>query len=320
MKPDVINLDPGELLFSEGDRSVGLYLIQEGNMQIFRTHENIEVTLAILKAGDVIGTMTLVSKSPRTASARAKTKCSLYYLKNETLKETYKDIPVWAQAVIKDTITRLKDINDKLMEAHIRERELKKHIGTVYIHCSQLSYLLATLIRKGSLLDDTKTPLFPVKDFLQSSEFILSKRFTYLEKIFSAMEKGGLFRVTHNQKYGKVIARPNAQLLEDFGSFTSNIAKKGMADFVPTKYYKWMLCLIDLSKKYNNVEQFEKSLLMNFFKNELKRDDVFLIMKELVHHDIIVDKTTSVKFSATKIQKTIVFESIARILKEIELL
>lgn len=319
MSAETHSFEPGEVLFREGDNSNGLYLIQEGEVEIFRSRENAEVLLTTLRAGDVIGTMTMISRAPRTASARAKGRCLVAYYQNDKLKEGFKNIPIWAQAVIKDTISRIKEIDEKLMEATIRERTLQRSVGTVYHHSSQLAYLLASYIRKTSIMDDTRTPLYPTKDFLINAEFILLKKFIYLEKIFSIFEQNGLFKLTANQKYGKVIMNPNAEILEDYASFAISVVKKGTNYFAPPKLYKWMSALIRISKKFNNVEQFSKEQLSGFLKADLGRDDIDMILSSLAQHGIIKETETSIQFSPAKLQKTIIFESVVRALKEVNL-
>jgi CRP/FNR family cyclic AMP-dependent transcriptional regulator len=312
-----VNFDEGHVLFLEGDTSNGLYLIQEGQVEIYRAREGMEVILSVLNPGDVIGTLTMISKGPRTASARAKTKCLMSFYPNDNLNESFKEIPLWAQAVIKDAVTRIKEINEKYIDAIVKERSLQKSIGNVFQHSSQLAYLLSSLMRKHVVFDEVNSPMYPIKDFLPQAEFILLKRFDYLEKIFTVFQGGGLIKTVHNQRYGKVIEKPNSQILEDYSNFAMTVAKRGTNYFVPSKLYKWMQALLRISAKCNNLEHFETETLIDFMQVELGRDDCEMILNQLAQHEVVRKRETSVIFSASKIQKTIIFETIAKLLKDV---
>ncbi len=318
MKSDYKILVDQDLLFEEGDASNGLYLIQEGTIEIFRKREGAEVILSVINAGGIVGTMTLISRAPRTASARAVGSCKLAFFANEGLRECFNNIPVWAQAIIKETISSVKSVNDKLMEAKLKERTLLRNIGNVYQHSSQLAYLLATLIRKGTILDDDNIPIYQMKDFLIQAEFILLKKFSYLEQILTLFLKNGLVKVTQHQPYGLVIIKPRPELLEDYANFSVGIVRKGTAHFVPTKFYKWMGALLRISKRFHNLEKFSRDQLSAFLKAELTRNDIPIIIALLAQYNIIKEDENLISFSTSKLQKIIVFEGIAKSLKDMK--
>jgi thioredoxin reductase/CRP-like cAMP-binding protein len=61
----------GEVLFSEGDKADGLYMIQRGSVMISRKIDGKEVVLDYVSAGNYVGEMALVSDSTRTATVKA---------------------------------------------------------------------------------------------------------------------------------------------------------------------------------------------------------------------------------------------------------
>jgi len=61
-----------ENIFWEGEPGVGIYIIQEGAVRIYKTlPDGSDKELAILKNGDFFGEMALLDESPRSASAVA---------------------------------------------------------------------------------------------------------------------------------------------------------------------------------------------------------------------------------------------------------
>lgn len=317
MKPDIIPIRAGEILFHEGDPSTGLYFVQSGTIEVFRSRDNIEILLDTLRPGDVLGTFTILSKDPRLASARAKEDCVLNFYSNDFFKQEFKSIPIWTQSVIKDAIARVKVLNEKLVESKIVEKNLQRNIGTVYHHCAQLAYLLASFMRTSKVVDDNNVPIFPVKNFLIQAEFILLKKFSYLEKMYQLFIENKLIKIVNTQKYGKVIEHPNPQVLEDFSNFSIGVVRKGTNYFVPLRFHKWILALIRISKKFNNLGEFERSQLCDLLSAEIEKKDADLIIEQLCVNKIIEKYDRLIKYSPQNLEKTIIFEGIARALKEI---
>ncbi len=61
----------GEALFSEGDKSDGLYLIRKGSVMVSRLLGGREVVLSYVSAGNYVGEMALMRNAPRSATVRA---------------------------------------------------------------------------------------------------------------------------------------------------------------------------------------------------------------------------------------------------------
>jgi EAL domain-containing protein (putative c-di-GMP-specific phosphodiesterase class I) len=65
-------LKRGEALFSEGDHGDCAYVIETGQLEMFRGRKGRRKVLALLGPGEVIGEMAVIDHGPRTASAIAK--------------------------------------------------------------------------------------------------------------------------------------------------------------------------------------------------------------------------------------------------------
>ncbi|MBM3566650.1 MAG: cyclic nucleotide-binding domain-containing protein, partial [Alphaproteobacteria bacterium] len=62
----------GEMVFKEGDDATSAYLIQDGEVEIFRNAGGQETVLTTIGKGAIFGEMGLVDSKPRSAAARAK--------------------------------------------------------------------------------------------------------------------------------------------------------------------------------------------------------------------------------------------------------
>jgi ferredoxin-NADP reductase/CRP-like cAMP-binding protein/bacterioferritin-associated ferredoxin len=75
-----VSLDPGELLFREGEEALAVYLVLEGSLQVIGlTSDGREMTLRRLDPGAVLGEQAIVGPRPglRTASVRAAERSAL---------------------------------------------------------------------------------------------------------------------------------------------------------------------------------------------------------------------------------------------------
>jgi len=61
----------GDVIFYEGDKADGLYMIRSGSVTVSRLIAGKEVVLAYVSAGNYVGEMALVSSMPRSATVRA---------------------------------------------------------------------------------------------------------------------------------------------------------------------------------------------------------------------------------------------------------
>ncbi|MEI7841441.1 MAG: cyclic nucleotide-binding domain-containing protein [Gallionellaceae bacterium] len=76
----------GEVLFQEGDKADGLYMIQRGSVMISRNIDGKEVVLDYISAGNYVGEMALVSDSTRSATVKAASPTEVVILSAERAK------------------------------------------------------------------------------------------------------------------------------------------------------------------------------------------------------------------------------------------
>lgn len=77
--------DRDEVLFRQGNPGVGMYIIQEGTIEIL--YEPTDSVLAELADGDFFGELALLNETPRSATAIARTDSVLYGLFRPDLLE-----------------------------------------------------------------------------------------------------------------------------------------------------------------------------------------------------------------------------------------
>jgi CRP/FNR family transcriptional regulator, cyclic AMP receptor protein len=69
---------PEEFIFRQGDPGLGMYVVVDGEVEILLADQDgEEKKLAVLKAGDFFGELSLLDESPRSASAVARTQSNI---------------------------------------------------------------------------------------------------------------------------------------------------------------------------------------------------------------------------------------------------
>lgn len=94
VKMQVLNVDEGNLIISEGDESKTMYFIIEGAVTVFRqNHKGQTEYIYEISAPGYFGEMAIMDGGPRSASVEAKTNTVLAELKWEDVRYLFEDKP-----------------------------------------------------------------------------------------------------------------------------------------------------------------------------------------------------------------------------------
>jgi len=110
-----VNITAGTVIFREDDNGDCMYIIYSGDIQI---HVG-KTTLAILHEKEVVGELSLLDAEPRSATAIAKTDCTLFKIEQEAFYELINNRPEIARGFIKILCNRLRQLNQKAAQGSI---------------------------------------------------------------------------------------------------------------------------------------------------------------------------------------------------------
>jgi len=96
--------EPGQVIFSEGDKGDKMYVIRSGEVEVERDGKIVET----LSGGGIFGEMALIDGSPRAATARAKTACEVAPITEKTFLFLVHETPFFAIAVMRSLADRLR--------------------------------------------------------------------------------------------------------------------------------------------------------------------------------------------------------------------
>jgi signal transduction histidine kinase len=114
---ELVNLQTGDILFAEGDPAQGLFVVVEGQLEIFKQVCGERVTLANVLRGSFVGEISLLTGLPHNASARASVPTRLLKY-GASLFEGMKDSPIM-QLILATIVQRLRDAE---MQVHQHQR------------------------------------------------------------------------------------------------------------------------------------------------------------------------------------------------------
>lgn len=118
-KQNIRTLAPNEILFNDGDFGASLYIIQQGQIRLFKPKGKGFVDIAVLRTGEVIGEMSLFDKengNKRSCSAEAMTPCEIIEISFDAFSNMMADVNPWLRTISNTLAERLRNANKKIKE------------------------------------------------------------------------------------------------------------------------------------------------------------------------------------------------------------
>ncbi|MCZ8156885.1 MAG: cyclic nucleotide-binding domain-containing protein [Leptospira sp.] len=111
-----LSVPAGKIIFKEGEMNNSMYIILQGNVEIYFTVNNSQTRLAIMKPGDFFGEMALFSSNPRSATARTITAADLATIESKQQLENFLvKNPKFAAKMVSIMADRLARTNELLI-------------------------------------------------------------------------------------------------------------------------------------------------------------------------------------------------------------
>jgi CRP-like cAMP-binding protein len=101
--------DKNEVVFHQGDHDRELYVVAKGKVRIFRTSPSGEETsIQVFSIHDVVGEFATIDSQPRSATARAITRCTLLRMRQDRFLHHFRQMPELALNVTQMLTTKLR--------------------------------------------------------------------------------------------------------------------------------------------------------------------------------------------------------------------
>lgn len=212
----------GEMLFHQGDAGGDLFFIEEGTVEIYQIRDHETIPLSEMRAGEIIGVMTCMTREQRMASARAKTTVLCKRVPQDAISKVLQALPNWLKIIIKEFTIRLNQMNRMYTDAALKIRKLEAtQISDVY-----LGALIACSFATTSELMATPTDIgkiVVIEDVLQKLEFMLNMRREDIDRIWQCLVESNLIKIElESDKKREIAMLENARKLAYFGQFVKD--------------------------------------------------------------------------------------------------
>ena len=107
--PGAQSIAAGAVVFREGDAGDNAYVITEGEIELSHT----SLRLDVLKPGDIFGEMTLIDHKVRSATATARTACTIVPIDQRRFMYLVQNTPYFAIEVMATMADRLRRMDER---------------------------------------------------------------------------------------------------------------------------------------------------------------------------------------------------------------
>lgn len=124
--PERVTFPRGSTIFKQGDQADAAYILESGNIQIFKMVNGKRITLGHVSKWGLFGEMGLIDDSPRMASAYVTEEATCTILSKESFSRMMDSAPDGMLLVIESLTRTLRTSGDNLAEARYRLTELER--------------------------------------------------------------------------------------------------------------------------------------------------------------------------------------------------
>ena len=104
----------GQFLLREGEKSSQLYIVKAGRFSVLKNKGGVEREIQVIGEHELIGEMSFIDNSPRSASIRALHDSEVYIIPRSKFDVMFKDLPRWYVALFETITKRLRNTNARI--------------------------------------------------------------------------------------------------------------------------------------------------------------------------------------------------------------
>lgn len=119
----------GEVLIHEGEENRDLYILSKGVLEVSVQDESKKVIVSEIVSPEILGEISFLNGSPRTATVSAKTDVEIFILSYEKAKQEISDIPTWFRMVLLAFTNRMKSCDAKIKEYDQKVKQLEAEVA-----------------------------------------------------------------------------------------------------------------------------------------------------------------------------------------------
>jgi len=119
----------GEVIIHEGEENRDLYILSEGTLEVSVQDESQKIVVSEIEPPEILGEISFLNGSPRTATVSAKTDVEMFILSYEKAQKELSDIPAWFRMVLLAFTNRMKSCDVTIKEYDQKVKQLEAEIA-----------------------------------------------------------------------------------------------------------------------------------------------------------------------------------------------
>jgi CRP-like cAMP-binding protein len=119
----------GEVIIHEGEENRDLYVLSEGTLEVSVQDESQKIVVSEITSPEILGEISFLNGSPRTATVSAKTDVEIFILSYEKVQQELSDIPTWFRMVLLAFTNRMKSCDVTIKEYDQKVKQLEAEIA-----------------------------------------------------------------------------------------------------------------------------------------------------------------------------------------------
>jgi CRP-like cAMP-binding protein len=119
----------GEVIIHEGEENRDLYVLSEGILEVSVEDKSQKIVVSEIASPEILGEISFLNGSPRTATVAAKTDVDIFILSYEKVQQELSDIPTWFRMVLLAFTNRMKSCDVTIKEYDQKVKQLEAEIA-----------------------------------------------------------------------------------------------------------------------------------------------------------------------------------------------
>ena len=119
----------GEVIIHEGEENRDLYILSEGILEVSVKDKSQKIVVSEIASPEILGEISFLNGSPRTATVSAKTDVEIFILSYEKVQLELSDIPTWFKMVLLAFTNRMKSCGETIKEYDQKVKQLEAEIA-----------------------------------------------------------------------------------------------------------------------------------------------------------------------------------------------
>jgi CRP-like cAMP-binding protein len=119
----------GEVIIHEGEENRDLYILSEGILEVSVKDKSQKIVVSEIAPPEILGEISFLNGSPRTATVSAKTDVEIFILSYEKVQLELSDIPIWFKMVLLTFTNRMKSCGVTIKEYDQKVKQLEAEIA-----------------------------------------------------------------------------------------------------------------------------------------------------------------------------------------------